>query len=82
LSRPATTAASLRVRQAARVAIEDAGLDSESAERAERLISTAILGFAASEAGGRFRELSRAMIDADYARLESVIASQLEQAAR
>jgi AcrR family transcriptional regulator len=81
LSRPATTAASLRVRQAALVALEDAGLDSERAAHAERLISTAILGFAASEAGGRFRELSPATIDADYTRLENAIASQLELAA-
>lgn len=81
LNRPATTSASLRVRHAAREAIEDAGLDSESAKQAERLISTAILGFAASEAGGRFRELSAATIDADYARLENAVASQLEQAA-
>jgi AcrR family transcriptional regulator len=82
LSRPATTTTSQRVRQAAIAAIEEAGLDSESAAHAERLISTAILGFAASEAGGRFRELSAATIDADYARLESAIASLLEQAAR
>jgi AcrR family transcriptional regulator len=82
LSRPATTPASLRVREAARAAIEDAGLDSERAAHAERLSSTAILGFAASQAGGRFRELSAATIDADYARLENSIASLLEQAAR
>jgi AcrR family transcriptional regulator len=81
LRRPATTPASLRVRAAARQAIEDAGLDSERAGHAERLISTAILGFAASQAGGRFRELPAAAIDADYALLETVIDGALRHQA-
>jgi hypothetical protein len=37
--------------------------------RAERLISTAVLGFAASEAAGRFRQHDRSIIDADFAEL-------------
>jgi hypothetical protein len=37
--------------------------------RAERLISTAVLGFAASEASGRFRQHDQSVIDADFAEL-------------
>jgi hypothetical protein len=37
--------------------------------RAERLFSTAVLGFAASEASGRFRHHDRSVIDADFAEL-------------
>ena len=39
------------------------------AARAERLISTAVLGFAASEAAGRFQQHARSVIDADFAEL-------------
>src|SRR5579859_7313015 len=37
--------------------------------RAERLISTAVLGFAASEAAGRFRHHDQPVIDEDFAEL-------------
>jgi len=37
--------------------------------RAERLISTAVLGFAASEAAGRFRHHDQSVIDEDFAEL-------------
>jgi hypothetical protein len=36
---------------------------------ATRLLSTAVLGFAASEAGGRFGRHEQAVIDADFAEL-------------
>ncbi len=39
----------------------------DDAARAERLISTAVLGFAASEAAGRFRHHAQAVIDEDFA---------------
>ena len=39
------------------------------AARAERLISTAVLGFAASEAAGRFRHHDQSVIDGDFAEL-------------
>jgi AcrR family transcriptional regulator len=74
LTRPAVTPASLRVREAVLVALADAGFGDEQARRSERLLSTAILGFAASEATGRFREHSRATLDADFACLERSIA--------
>lgn len=40
----------------------------------ERLVSTAILGFAASEAAGRFRNHSRQQLDADFERLLDMLA--------
>jgi len=66
LQRPANTAAALRVRDAVHLALTDAGLDSEHVPRAERLLSTAVLGFAASEAAGRFAHHERAVLDADF----------------
>jgi hypothetical protein len=39
----------------------------------ERLLSTAVLGFAASEAGGRFAAHSPQQLDADFARLQEVL---------
>ena len=38
--------------------------------RTERLLSTAVLGFAASEAAGRFLRHDQAVIDADFAELQ------------
>jgi AcrR family transcriptional regulator len=43
-----------RARQAALRALRDAGLESKAAERMERLLSTVVMGFALSEATGRF----------------------------
>lgn len=77
LTRPAVTPASLRAREAALAALRDAGLAGDQARRTERLLSTAILGFAASEAAGRFREHSQPTIDADFACLEQAIAELL-----
>jgi hypothetical protein len=50
-------------------ALRDGGLAEAEVARAERLISTAVLGFAASEAAGRFRDHSQAVLDADFAEL-------------
>jgi AcrR family transcriptional regulator len=81
LQRPANTPESRRVRDSVVTALEGAGLDPEGARRAERLVSTVILGFAASEAGGRFRGHSRKVIDADFACLEQVIGHALQDIA-
>jgi AcrR family transcriptional regulator len=59
LTRPAATPAARTVR--------DAGLSADDAARAERLTSTAVLGFAASEAAGRFRHHAQAVVDEDFA---------------
>ena len=50
-----------------------AGVGEADVERVERLISTMVLGFAASEASGRFRSHSRKVLDADYAALEHMV---------
>jgi AcrR family transcriptional regulator len=81
LQRPANTPESRRVRDSVVASLEEAGLDPEAARRAERLLSTVILGFAASEAGGRFRGHSRKVIDADFACLEQVIGQALQDVA-
>jgi hypothetical protein len=52
-------------------ALREAGLAEAAAARAERLISTTVLGFAASEAAGRFRQHPQAVIDEDFAALLS-----------
>jgi AcrR family transcriptional regulator len=69
LSRPAVTPGARAVRDFVQAALREAGLDAGAAARAERLISTAVLGFAASEAAGRFGQHSRRVIDADFAAL-------------
>jgi AcrR family transcriptional regulator len=80
LQRPATTPESRRVRDAVVASLEEAGLDPDNARRAERLISTVILGFAASEAGGRFAGHTRKVLDDDFACLEEHIAHALQHA--
>jgi len=69
LQRPATTPGALRVRQGIYDALARAGVDPQQIPRTERLISTAILGYAASEAAGRFAQHSRRDRDADFKQL-------------
>ena len=69
LTRPAVTPAARVVRDCVQAALREAGLPADEATRAERLVSTAILGFAASEAAGRFRQHAQAVIDEDFAEL-------------
>jgi AcrR family transcriptional regulator len=78
LQRPAATPESRRVRDAVCAALEEAGLGAAQARRAERLLSTVVLGFAASEAAGRFRDHPPGVIDEDFACLERVIGQVLE----
>jgi AcrR family transcriptional regulator len=54
LQRRAVGAGATRAREAELRALRDAGLDGEAAERLERLLSTVVMGFAFSEATGRF----------------------------
>jgi AcrR family transcriptional regulator len=69
LTRPAVTPAARVVRDAVQSALREGGLPETEVARAERLVSTAVLGFAASEAAGRFREHDQSVIDADFAEL-------------
>jgi AcrR family transcriptional regulator len=54
LQRRAVGEGATRARQAALRALCDSGLDSDAAQRLERLLSTLVMGFAFSEATGRF----------------------------
>jgi AcrR family transcriptional regulator len=67
LTRPAVTPDARAVRDYVQAALREAGLAADDAARAERLISTAVLGFAASEAAGRFRHHAQTVIDEDFA---------------
>ena len=69
LTRPAVTPAARVVRDTVQSALREGGLPEAEVARAERLISTAVLGFAASEAAGRFRQHDQSVIDADFAEL-------------
>jgi AcrR family transcriptional regulator len=70
LTTPAVTPAARVVRDYVLAALREAGLTADEAARAERLISTAVLGFAASEAAGRFRHHAQAVTDEDFAVLQ------------
>ena len=70
LSRPAVTPAVTGVRDAVYHALRQAGVPDTNVARTERLLSTAVLGFAVSEAAGRFRGHDQAVIDADFAELQ------------
>jgi len=69
LTRPAVTPAARAARDAVHAALREGGLPEAEVARAERLISTAVLGFAASEASGRFRQHDQSVLDADFAEL-------------
>ena len=69
LTRPAVTPAARAARDMVQSALREGGLPETEVARAERLLSTAILGFAASEAARRFRQHDQSVIDADFAEL-------------
>jgi AcrR family transcriptional regulator len=69
LTRPAVTPSAHVVRDAVQAALREGALPEAAVAQAERLISTAVLGFAVSEAAGRFRQHDPAVIDADFAEL-------------
>jgi AcrR family transcriptional regulator len=73
LRRPATTPASKRSRELVYAALRDAGVPEEDVPRAERLLSTFMLGFAASEGAGRFAAHDRATLDSDLAWAQSLV---------
>lgn len=73
LQRAAATPGARRTRDAVYTALRQAGLPEGDLVQLERLLSTAVLGFAASEAGGRFAAHSPEQLDADFARLQEVL---------
>lgn len=66
LQRPAATPGALRVRESVYVALRDAGIAESDIPRSERMLSTFVIGFAISQASGRF-SVSRAESDHDFA---------------
>jgi hypothetical protein len=54
LRRPAATPGALRVREAVHQALRAAGVGEADVARVERMLSTFVIGFAVSEASGRF----------------------------
>ncbi|MFT3852687.1 MAG: TetR/AcrR family transcriptional regulator [Ilumatobacteraceae bacterium] len=73
LQRPATTPAARRARDTVVELLGAMGVPDDRVAQGERVISTLILGFAASEAAGRFRRHTRKQIDADYALVEATV---------
>ncbi len=79
LQRPAATTGALTVRDAVYRALREAGIAEPDVARTERVISTVVLGFAGSEAGGRFGSRSKREIDADFAAVESMVEGYLDR---
>ncbi|HMJ77810.1 MAG TPA: TetR family transcriptional regulator [Iamia sp.] len=73
LARPATTAEARQRRDLVVALLQEIGVPADDAPRVERLISTMVLGFAASEAAGRFAHHPPAVIDADWDALQEIV---------
>lgn len=77
LQRPASTPAALRAREHVYESLRQSGIAEKDVPRVERIISTMMLGFAASEVSGRFDAHSRKVLDADFAALLEIIRAGL-----
>jgi hypothetical protein len=66
LQRPVMTEAARLVRDAVYESLREAGVSEELIPRVERLLSTYTIGFAASEAAGRFAMHDPSVLDADF----------------
>jgi len=80
LQRAAATPGARRVRDVVYQALREAGLAEDDVVQLERLLATATLGFAASEAGGRFAAHSTEQLNADFERLQTMLATTIFQA--
>jgi len=80
LQRPAVTPGARRTRDAVYSALHEAGVSERDAVQLERILATAVLGFAASEAGGRFAAHSTQQLDADFQLLQGVLAQAVARA--
>ncbi len=78
LQRPAATPQALRTREGVYEALRQAGLPGDQIPQTERLLSTAILGFAVSEATGRFRNHTRRQLDADFSALQRMLGAYIQ----
>jgi len=75
LQRAAVTPGARRVRDVVYDALREAGLPETDVVQLERLLATATIGFAASEAGGRFAAHSLEQINTDFALLQTMLAT-------
>lgn len=73
LQRPAATAEATRIRDRLWYVLRHRGVPEAQVARIERLITTAVLGLAASEAAGRFATTARADLDEDYVMLAALL---------
>lgn len=78
LSRPAITARSVAIRDGLIELLEQAGVPPTRSHQAERLLSTALLGFTLSEAAGRFDHHSSTVRDDDFAALIAMLRRAIE----
>jgi AcrR family transcriptional regulator len=79
LRRPVVTDAALAVRDFVYSALRDAGLAEDLVPSVERLLSTFVIGFAASEVSGRFAAHNEPVRDADFEWAWRQIAAGLEK---
>ena len=79
LQRAANTPGGRRVRDAVCAALRDAGLPDDQVLRVERLLSTFVMGFAVSEASGRFT--TRAVeVEADFNYVQNLVFEFIDRA--
>ena len=79
LSRRAVTPAALQSRDQVYSALTSAGVPAAEVPRLERVLSTFVIGFAASEASGRFADQARA--DADFRYAQQLLGQVIQLAA-
>lgn len=73
LARPAATPTARTRRDRVVTLLREAGVPAAEAARAERLVSTMVLGFAASEAAGRFAHHPPEVVEGDWVALQEVV---------
>lgn len=81
LRRPATTLDARATRDGVYGALAEAGVPEDRVAQVERLVSTAVLGFAVSEVAGRFNHHSRQQLDADFETLQGLLAGFIQSEA-
>ena len=79
LQRRASTPIARQVPDAIYAALRDAGMREAELPRAERLLSTFVMGFAVSEVSGRFRARA-ADVEADFAYVQDLVFGFIAQA--
>ena len=82
LQRPAATAEARQARDAISLALADAGIPQERTDQMQRLLSTAVLGFALSEVAGRFDAQTPQQRDADFELLLELLTESIQSRLR